>query len=357
MADFRAANRLKERLSKQLLRQPGVHAVGVGYRHPRKPGKGAAVIVYTGKFSNASASIKPRKTGRKKQHTIRYQGKQITVPIRYVHAKRFRVHSSTGQGKYQRRIRPVIAGYSIGTAKGSGTAGLIVSDKKGNLYVLSNNHVLNRNNTAGYSETLQPGGADGGMVKKDLIGRLYRFVPLSGKGENYMDAALSLPLRRSLLSPRYAKFGALPGSVRSYKVGDRFKKIGRSSGLVYGTVESINTDVNVSYEDFGGLDVVKFKNQTIVTGKRPVSLAGDSGSVWLTRRGSYAAAVNFAGAEDGSLSVAFPVEWALRKFGVKVARPRSLRSHTKRSATSMKPHYVKPLKAKQNAAIRVIRAH
>ncbi|GGA45572.1 hypothetical protein [Paenibacillus physcomitrellae] len=353
MADFRAANRLKERLSKQLLKQPGIHGVGVGYRHPGKPGRGAAVIVYTGAFSNTSKNKQNRKS-RKPSHTIRYNGKKVTVPIRYVHAKRFRMHSSGAP--FQRRIRPVIAGFSVGTELDSGTAGLIVTDKKGSLYILSNNHVLNRDNTAGFSETLQPGGADGGTIKRDKIGRLYRFVKLSSKRPNYLDAALSVPIRRSLLSPRYAKFGVLPGSVTSYKVGDRFKKIGRTTGLVYGTVESINTDVNVSYDGFGGLDVVPFKNQSIIRGSKPVSLAGDSGSVWLTRKNNYAAAVNFAGAEDGLLSISFPVDRALRKFGVQVARP-GRKCPGRRKRCSLKPHYLKPLTAKQQTRIRVLKAH
>ncbi|ANS74163.1 hypothetical protein AWM70_05860 [Paenibacillus yonginensis] len=353
LADFRAANRLKERLSKQLLKQPGIHGVGVGYSDPGKPGRGAAVIVYTGAFSNTSKNKRSRKPY-KQSHTIRYNGKKISVPVRYVHAKRFRMHASGTP--FQRRIRPVVAGYSIGTELESGTAGLIVTDKKGCLYVLSNNHVLNRNNTAGFSATLQPGGADGGTLKYDKIGRLYRFVKLSGKRPNYLDAALSIPLRRSLLSPRYAKFGVLPGSVTSYKVGDRFKKIGRTTGLVYGTVESVNTDVNISYDGFGGLDVVPFKNQSIIRGVKPVSLAGDSGSVWLTRRKNYAAAVNFAGSDNGTLSISFPVDRALRKFGVQVARP-GRRCPGRRKRCIIKPHYIKPLSAKQHSCIRVLRAH
>ncbi|WP_237690759.1 S1 family peptidase [Paenibacillus caui] len=353
MADFRAANLMKERLSRQLLKQRGIHAVGVGYRHPGKPRRGAAVIVYTGSFSSSGLSkIKPE---RKHTKSMRFKGKKISVPIRYVQAQKFRAHAAHGSN-YTRRIRPVIAGYSVGTDNESGTAGLIVSGKGGSRYLLSNNHVLNKNNRSGYTATLQPGGADGGTVQRDKIGRLYRFVKLKKKGTNYIDAALSLPIRRSILSPRYAKFGALPGHVASYRVGERFKKVGRTTGLVYGTVDSINTDVRVSYGDFGNLGEILFKNQSIIRGDKPVSLAGDSGSVWLRSKDNYAAAVNFAGSDNGKLSISFPVQWALKTFGVRVAKPRRSRRGSRKIRGS-KHSYMKSLTAKERSNLRIIIAH
>ncbi|GJM82609.1 hypothetical protein HMSSN139_51050 [Paenibacillus sp. HMSSN-139] len=182
----------------------------------------------------------------------------------------------------------------MGTADASGTAGLIVSsDVNGcSRLILSNNHVLADNNTARFSATLQPGGADGGTIAKDRIGQLERVTKLSRKRPNYLDAATAKPLRRSLLKPAYAVFGIVPGHVRCYKVGDRLKKVGRTTGVVNGTVESIHTDVQVDYGDYGNLGTITFKDQSVIRGKRPVSLEGDSGSVWLTRKGNLAAAVN-----------------------------------------------------------------
>ncbi|GJM73461.1 hypothetical protein HMSSN036_56770 [Paenibacillus macerans] len=157
------------------------------------------------------------------------------VPFRIVRCRRFCKHgkpSARSTLTFTGRIRPVVAGYSVGTSAASGTAGLIVSDKRsgGGRYILSNNHVLANNNTPRYSATLQPGGADGGRASKDRIGSLDRFVKLRKKSANYLDAATSKPLRRDLLKPAYAVFGAVPGYVVTYKIGDRFKKSGGPPG-------------------------------------------------------------------------------------------------------------------------------
>jgi len=221
-----------------------------------------------------------------------------------------------------KRIRPVIAGYSIGRTDESGTAGLIVStDPQGsNRYILSNNHVLVDNNSSRTSATIQPGGADGGSLKKDLVGYMSKYVKLHKKKNNYIDAAISRPLRRSLVKPKYAVYGNVPGYITSYKVGEKFKKVGRTSGVVTGTVESIHTDIQVNYGDYGNLGTINFKNQSIIRGKGPVSLPGDSGSVWLTKKGNKAAAVNFAGSDNGLLSISYPIDWFMKVFGARVAR-------------------------------------
>lgn len=345
---------MKERLSKRLLKDPGVHAVGVGYRHPGRPDKGAAVIVYTGAFQ--ASGKKKQKTFRKRKQTLRFNGKIVTIPIRYVDTPKFRSHKDPGAA-FQRRIRPVIAGYSVGTADESGTAGLIVANTKGARFLLSNNHVLSSSNRPELVPTLQPGGADGGTIRKDQIGYLHRLVKLKKNGINYLDAALSKPLRPSQLAPRYAKVGVIPGFVTSYKVGERFKKVGRTTGLTYGTVESINTDVRVSYGDFGDLGEITFKNQSIVRGNKPVSLPGDSGSVWLRKKDNLAAAVNFAGSDNGNLSIAFPIERAMSAFKVKVAKPSHYGRHVRRKVNGTRYNYVSPLTAKQRSGIRIIKCH
>lgn len=323
MASFYKAYKLKQRYARRLLKQKGIHGIGVGYLNPSKPAKGAAVIVYAGKVSAASAHRKKGEKRGKQRLMPSIPGKlKASVPVRLIRSSRFKKNASLPSA-FRRRIRPVIAGYSVGTRDASGTAGLIVSDnnRTGRRFILSNNHVLVNENTSRVSLTLQPGGADGGTVTRDTIGRVDRFVRLRKNGNNYLDAALSKPRRNSLLSPSYAVYGRVPGYVRSYKVGDRFKKVGRTTGAVTGTVESIHTDVQVNYGNYGGLGTITFKNQSVIRGRRPVSLNGDSGSVWLTRRGNLAAAVNFAGSDGGRLSIAYPVDWFMDVFGTRVARP------------------------------------
>ncbi|MNN55982.1 hypothetical protein D3C81_1708890 [compost metagenome] len=135
--------------------------------------------------------------------------------------------------------------------------------------------------------------------------------------------------------------------MRTYKVGDKFKKVGRTTGVVTGTVESIHTDIKVNYGGYGDLGIINFKNQSVIRGKRPVSLAGDSGSVWLTRRDNLAAAVNFAGSDGGFLSISYPVDWFMKVFDSRVARPskkRICRSNRGKTNSFM---YIRPLSSKE----------
>ncbi|USB31897.1 S1 family peptidase [Paenibacillus sp. YPG26] len=275
-------------------------------------------------------------------------GKKSEVPIVYKSTPRFRPHA-LARKSFTDKVRPIIAGYSIGTPAVSGTVGLIISSRTGRQkYIFSNNHVLNETNSSRYSVTLQPGGADGGTNPRNKVGRLDRFVKLSSTKANYIDAATSLPIRNSLLSPRYAKVGVLPGYVTSYRIGDKFKKVGRTTGLVSGTVDSIHTDVTISYEGYANLGNVTFKNQTVIKSQNPISLPGDSGSVWLTSRENYAAAVNYAGSSDGRLSIAYPVQWVMQVFNTTVARPNGTGVVKKIQVPARaKQQFIQPLTAKQ----------
>ncbi|AZK47633.1 hypothetical protein EIM92_16995 [Paenibacillus lentus] len=370
MASFRKAYQVKKQLSAQWLKQRGIHGIGVGLCDPRRPKKGAAIILYasalatTVQLSNARGKRKPLRPAQIQKKT--------GVPLRIIRSTSFIKHVSPQSQRFATRIRPVIAGYSIGTPNASGTAGLIVT--KGNCgknrYILSNNHVLVNENTNRCSTTLQPGGADGGTVSKDRIGQLYRFVRLSRQNNNYIDAAIAKPLRRSLLGTRYAVFGTVPGHLRSYRIGERFKKVGRTTGVATGRVESIHTDVRVGYGSYGGLGTITFKDQSVIRGKKPVSLSGDSGSVWLTRKGNLAAAVNFAGSADGFLSISYPIEWFMQVFGTRVPLPPHHRKqhkrkhHKRRQRRTLRPRrclkrnylFTQPLTPKLLRAIKPIRA-
>jgi len=72
----------------------------------------------------------------------------------------------------------------------------------------------------------------------------------------------------------------------------------------------------------------------------PISLPGDSGSVWIKYSNRYAAAVNYAGTADGKLSVSFPVHWAMQVFKTSIPFARS-------SSLSTNPLTDKELKAIQ----------
>jgi len=344
MATFAAAYATKERLARSMLHHPKVHGIGVGYRDPKHREKGAAVIVYADALSAASLGIPTAVS-------THLKGREVRVPIRFVKSGAFRSHA-----KYRSRIRPVPAGYSIGTTRRSGTAGLIVTNfpEQNKRYILSNNHVLtNPVNSSNRTATLQPGGADKGRRKRDRVGHLELLVKLSRNGINYMDVALSAPTRNSILNPRYAAIGIVPGHVTSYRVGEQWKKVGRTTGFRTGIVDSVNTDVRVGYGRAGSF---RFRNQTVVVGSKPVSQPGDSGSVWLRREDNFAAAVNFAGSTDGKSSISFPIHWAMETFGIRAARPDGTGVVCSLKTGDGNPAYSRQLTAKELASIRIVKA-
>lgn len=75
--------------------------------------RGAAVIVYTDRLASASTGLL----------SATALGKKTNVPVRIVKTGKIRANATD----YRVRIRPVIAGYSVGTIEGSGTTGLIVA--------------------------------------------------------------------------------------------------------------------------------------------------------------------------------------------------------------------------------------
>lgn len=343
MATFAAAYAAKQRMSRSMLKHTKVHGIGIGYLDPKRTHKGAAVIVYADALSAASlgiASVQSAWVG----------GKSVPVPVRVVRTQKIRSHAN-----YRGRIRPVPAGYSIGTSAASGTLGLIVTNFPGatQRYIFSNNHVLTSpTNTLNGAATLQPGAADNGRPVIDRVGRLSRIVQLRRNQDNLMDAALSLPVRNSILNPRYATVGVVPGHVTSYRVGERFKKVGRTTGLRNGTVDSVHTDIQVDYG--GTLGVLTFRNQTVITGTSPVSLPGDSGSVWLRRADNYAAAVNYAGNDTGLLSVAFPVDSFMRRFRTRVAQPGGAGRVKRVNTGNRNPAYARRLTDKELSSVKVL---
>jgi hypothetical protein len=92
---------------------------------------------------------------------------------------------------YISRRRPSPCGQSIGHPNiTAGTQGLLLEYTEGpnvgKAYILSNNHVIAANNSAAVGdEIIQPGKHDSGVVGKDTIALLHRWVPLLISDFNY----------------------------------------------------------------------------------------------------------------------------------------------------------------------------
>ncbi len=357
MATFYEAYRTKEYLSKKFLKRKGIVGIGVGYADPKHPNKGAGINVYT---DNIGLAAKRRLL---KTLTAAISTERTPVPVRLIPTgPAFATAAlSTGaikQAEYMRRVRPVPAGYSVSPTPsfGSGTAGLIVH-RGGQLFLASNNHVLSIDNGRTAPPTVQPGQGDGGTLANDHIGRLYAFVPLRRVGNNYVDAAVTLPLTNSLLDPRYGVNRITVDGDLLPRVGARLFSESRTTGRRPGVVESVNTDIRVRYGDpyRDLLGVVQFRNQTIIRGN---FAEGDSGVVWLQSTffgGTRAVAMSFAGFNLGTRAISFPMTWFNQLFGTQVAQPSGQTVKLRRFNVRGNYKYAQPLTQKVLSSIKVVR--
>jgi hypothetical protein len=203
----------------------------------------------------------------------------------------------------QTRKRPLLIGLSVGHYKiTAGTLGAFVRLRKGGaLRILSNNHVLADENRGQAGDAiLQPGAYDGGRDPRDRIGTLDGFVKLKTAVVNLVDCALAA------LDPKVTyKAGTLTGVGTLSSAAappaaeiDLVEKIGRTTGHTRGRVTAFELDNLVVGYDQGNL---RFDGQFEIEGAstEPFSQGGDSGSLIFTSRGLEAAALLFAGGDQG----------------------------------------------------------
>jgi hypothetical protein len=210
----------------------------------------------------------------------------------------------------QQKMRPARPGISIGHYQiTAGTFGCLVQ-KNGQVFILSNNHVLANSNAAQVGDPIwQPGKYDGG-TSADQIGTLEQFIPIgfpgdttpppqpgcsplaaimklinpSGSsstpqvqinepGNNTVDCAIARPTSPDLVTPDILNIG-VPIGVGTATLGTPLQKMGRTTAYTTGQIMQIDVTVSV---DYGG-KVAVFKNQLMAGA---MSAGGDSGSAVL----------------------------------------------------------------------------
>lgn len=211
------------------------------------------------------------------------------------------------------RHRPAPGGVSIGHREiTAGTLGCLVK-RGGEVFILSNNHVIANSNDAERGDTiLQPGPADGGRNPEDKIAELEDFVPVSftlpelpsdcqfasgviavlnagcsaigsrtryrivrpQANPNLVDAAIARPVNASDVSGDIVDIGELNGSAQA-TLGMAIQKSGRTTSHTTGEIQQIDVTVNVQY---GPGNIAQFSDQLLAG---PMSQGGDSGSAVL----------------------------------------------------------------------------
>jgi len=185
------------------------------------------------------------------------------------------------------KLRPAPGGVSIGHCPTvhAGTLGCLVT-RAGQLFILSNNHVIARVNTGPLNVPIsQPGRLDGGNCATDVIARLTQFIPIIfGTTCNSVDAAIGRTspnlVDRRILRPFGIRQPLVPPHLPPI-LNMPVQKSGRTTQYRRGFIDAINVTVNVSYAPFGG--VARFCNQFRVKGIGGIfSDRGDSGSLVTT---------------------------------------------------------------------------
>jgi hypothetical protein len=195
--------------------------------------------------------------------------------------------------------RPAPLGYSVGHPQiTAGSIGARVVNSAGDVFILSNNHVLAASNAGSIGDpVLQPGPYDGGTVAADQIGTLAAYQPIDfSGGPNTIDAAIALSTAADVAGATPAEGYGTPspdlfgdadhnGTIDNVfsLLGINVQKYGRTSGLTVGTVTGVNAQISVCYEVMW---IFCTKSATfydqIVIGTPGFSAGGDSGSLIVT---------------------------------------------------------------------------
>ncbi len=291
--DIHAAIVAQERHSAALLRIPGVIGTAVGLL----PNGRAAVKIF---LEGAGVRGLPSEL----------EGTPVAVQV----TGRFMALSDPTT-----RQRPAPLGYSVGhPAITAGSLGARVVDASGDLYVLSNNHVLANSNDASIGDpALQPGPYDGGTAPADQIGTLAAFntIDFSG-GANTIDAAIA----RS--DATTAIYGDANGDGtfddKTALLGLNVEKYGRTTRLTHGQITGINATVDVCYEVFliFCIKSARFVDQLIIE-PGTFSGGGDSGSLIVSDdQNKNPVGLLFAG--SSTQTIANRIDLVLNNFGVHV---------------------------------------
>jgi hypothetical protein len=214
----------------------------------------------------------------------------------------------------------------FGTVCCGGTLGGLVTDGS-SFFILSNNHVLAKTNTALIGDDIvQPGLLDVNCEQSpaDVVADLTDFETISFSADNAIDAAIAAIVPGQVDTSGSILDIGQPGSTPATPaIGMPVKKSGRTTGLTHGTIIAVNVTINVSYPKGGRcgtrfLQTATFTNQIRVSGSS-FSAGGDSGSLIVEDVDSCPRPVGllFAGSETDTF--ANPMEDVLDAFGVTVA--------------------------------------
>jgi len=223
---------------------------------------------------------------------------------------------------------PIKLGTSGGNANDSSTQGNLIYccggtlgsllQRNGNYYILSDNHVLARSDSASIGDNIiQPGLIDASCstAGTTTVGNLTQYVNLEAAGTN-VDAAIAqivsgtVDTTGSILSLGSTATGGTPdpgpphaGSGVFANIGEAVAKSGRSSGLTCSTIDAISIQTSVSYQkgcNTGATFSVTYTGQISVAGGA-FSASGDSGSLIVDQNTADPVALLYGGSDTDTV--------------------------------------------------------
>ena len=305
----------KEEVEADLLARPGVTGVDIGYKevggHPTDV---VAIRVLVEKKRDVAPDEEvPPEVGGWPTDVIERRF-QLHVLI----AEEADVVLRADTGTYD----PLVGGVSIGPCRSSGgrvlagTLGCIVVDTAtGRPMLLSNFHVLAVDSEASTGDDVaQPSRLDGGACATSAVGTLARWS-LGGS----VDGAVAWATHRGVAC-QVPGVGALAGTAPA-AVGAAVRKRGRTTGLTFGTVDTVDLTLTLDYG--GGIGNRTLSRQVGVKPDTSRSASfggpGDSGSV-LVDGANRVVGLYFAGFEGAGYGVANPIGPVLSALGVGLCR-------------------------------------
>ena len=199
----------------------------------------------------------------------------------------------------------------------SGTLGSLL-ERNGTFYILSNNHVLARSDSAQIGDAIiQPGLTDSNCSTSGTttVGNLTQFVNLQTTGTN-VDAAIAqivsgtVDTSGNILSLGSASTEGTPGAGPPHggngvaaSIGEGVAKSGRTTSLTCSTVDAINVITAVSYQtgcNTGSTFSMTYTGQVSVSGGT-FSASGDSGSLIVDQNTADPVALLYGGSDTDTV--------------------------------------------------------
>lgn len=206
----------------------------------------------------------------------------------------------------------------------SGTLGALLVDNTGVQYILSNNHVLGRSGQAVAGEDVsQPGMIDANCQITTVVAD---FTVAPALEPSNVDAAIA-QLRPGTMdgSGNIEDIGVPSSTTVNAAVGMGVAKSGRTTGFTTGTIGSVNTTVNVQYQQRCGSGrkfTVNYTGQVVINSST-FSAGGDSGSLIVTNNSTHnPVALLYAGSSTSTIGN--PINQVLTQLSTALGGGRTL---------------------------------